>query len=51
MCVKVKAEIDRDKPLNSTVAASCPDCGDAQAIHAHFIEVTGEKEDQSQPSG
>jgi len=44
MLVKVKAEIDRDQPLTFTVAASCPNCGDTQAIHAHrIVEVTGEK--------
>jgi hypothetical protein len=50
--VKVKAEIDRQRPIHATVTASCPDCGDEQAIYAHrIVAVTGEREEQSSQSG
>jgi len=45
--IAVRAEIDRERPLRETVIASCPDCGDTQAIQAHrIVEVTIEKEEQ-----
>jgi len=49
--VKVSAEIDSQKPIAVTAMASCPDCGDTQAIYAHrIVSVTGEK-DGNNPSG
>jgi hypothetical protein len=48
--VKVKAEVDRNRPITYTVPASCPTCGDQQAIYAHrIVEVTGEKEEKASP--
>jgi len=39
-----EGRIERDKAIDATVTAACPDCGDSQAIHAHrVVSVTGEK--------
>ena len=46
--LKVVAEIEKERPISATVPASCPDCGDKQAIYAHrIVALSVEKEDVS----
>jgi ribosomal protein S27E len=48
MRIKVVAEIEKERPITATATASCPDCGEIQAIYAHrVVSVTSEKEEKA----
>jgi hypothetical protein len=48
MRIKVVAEIEKERPITATATASCPDCGETQAIYAHrVVSVTSEKEEKA----